>query len=205
VIVASVSCIYGLGSPDAYRDMTVSIRKGRRSSATSCCALTTDPVPARDFEFDRGSFRVRGDVIEVFPATRRTRRSASRCSGTRSRGSTRSTPHRRGPAELPEATHLPRECTTSRPRTACTSALDTIEEELDERLEELNEGKLLEAQRLLSSARSYDLEMLREVGFCPGIENYSRHLDGPRPGEPPFTLLDYFPATSWLMSSTRAT
>jgi excinuclease ABC subunit B len=196
IIVASVSCIYGLGSPDAYEHMTVSIRVGQEVQRDQLLRdLTTVQYRRRDFEFDRGSFRVRGDVIDIFPVYEEDRVVRVEMFGDEIEGlyeidSLTGVVQR----ELPDLTLFPASHYVT-PKDRLDRALDTIEEELDERLEELNERlKPLEAHRLEQRTR-YDLEILREVGFCPGIENYSRHLDGRRAGEPPFTLLDYFPLT----------
>jgi excinuclease ABC subunit B len=200
IIVASVSCIYGLGSPDAYEHMTVSIRVGQEVQRDQLLRdLTTVQYRRRDFEFDRGSFRVRGDVIDIFPVYEEDRVVRVEMFGDEIEGlyeidSLTGVVQR----ELPDLTLFPASHYVT-PKDRLDRALDTIEEELDERLEELNERlKPLEAHRLEQRTR-YDLEILREVGFCPGIENYSRHLDGRRAGEPPFTLLDYFPADAMIL------
>jgi len=194
LIVASVSCIYGLGSPEAYYGMLLPLERGQRIGRDEILRkLVEIQYERNDYEFTRGTFRVRGDIIEVFPSydesairielfgdevdalasfdplTGKTRRRFDRL------------------AVYPK-THF----VTPRDRTR--QAVESIKTELTERLAALQaEGKLLESQRL-HQRTMFDLEMMREIGYCHGIENYSRHLTGRRPGEPPPTLLDYLPA-----------
>jgi excinuclease ABC subunit B len=194
VIVASVSCIYGLGSPEAYFDMMVYLEEGTVIHRDQMLRKLVDIQYQRsDYDFHRGTFRVRGDVVEVFPAYEDT-------SGLRIEffddtvESIREIDPIRGKilrrvdkACIYPASHY----VTGEER--MKQAVRDIRKELEERLRELRaEAKLLEAQRLEQRTR-YDLELLEEMGFCPGIENYSRHLTGRKPGEPPPTLLSYFP------------
>ena len=194
IVVASVSCIYGLGSPEDYRDLMVSLRPGMRKDRDQVIRELIDIQYNRnDFELKRGSFRVRGDTLDIYPSSSEdvlTRivffgdeiekildldRMTGRVLGSRTY------------AAIFPASHY---ATTEE---KVRRALVTIEAELDLRLEELRQlGKPLEAYRLEQRTR-YDLELLRETGFCKGIENYSRHLTGRAPGEPPFTLIDFFP------------
>ncbi len=194
LIVASVSCIYGLGSPEAYYGMLISLEEGDRiERKTLLNKLIQSQYERNDMDFYRGRFRVRGENIDVFPAyeeekalriildndevsaiylidplTGKTREKLKRCT-------------------IYPATHY----VTSRDR--LEAAIASIEEELVEHVKFLRgQNKLLEAQRVEMRAR-YDLEMLREIGYCAGIENYSRHLTGKQPGEPPPTLMDYLP------------
>jgi excinuclease ABC subunit B len=194
IVVASVSCIYGLGSPEDYREMVLSLRVGREYPRREILRkLVEIQYKRNDLELRRGHFRVRGDVIEIYPAgyTERAVRvelwgdEVSRL--TEVDTLTGEVLAERDHVAIYPATHYV--TAAEKLERACRS----IEEELNERLRELRaEGRLLEAQRLEQRTR-YDLEMLREVGYCSGIENYSRHLTGRAPGEPPFTLLDFFP------------
>lgn len=193
IVVASVSCIYGLGSPEDYLERVVILRKGEECDRDAVLRKLVDIKYQRnDIEFSRGTFRVRGDVLEVFPAYDET---ALRIEffGDEVEKIARVDPltgellatYDRMP--IYPATHF---VTVDE---KLQRALQSIEEELEERLAELRaEGKLLEAQRLEMRTR-YDLEMLQEVGYCNGIENYSRHFTGRAPGQPPYTLLDFFP------------
>lgn len=194
VIVASVSCIYGLGSPEAYFEMMVYLEEEMEIDRDQVLRKLVDIQYQRsDYDFHRGTFRVRGDVLEVFPAYED--RSSVRIEffddkieslnefdpirGKVQRRVTRV-------AIYPASHYVTGEDRKKR-------AVVAIREELKERLQQLRaENKLLEAQRLEQRTR-YDLELLAEMGFCPGIENYSRHLTGRKPGEPPPTLLNYFP------------
>ncbi|AFV10897.1 UvrABC system protein B [Thermacetogenium phaeum DSM 12270] len=194
IIVASVSCIYGLGSPMDYRQMVVSLRQGMNVDRDEVIARLTDIQYHRnDYEFTRGCFRVRGDVVEIFPASYGEKALRVEFFGDEIERIleidtlTGEVLARRLHAAVFPASHY----VTSPDR--MSRALDAIERELEERLQELrSEGKLLEAQRLEQRTR-FDMEMMREVGTCKGIENYSRHLTGRRPGEPPYCLLDFFP------------
>ena len=194
VIVASVSCIYGLGSPEAYFDLMVYLEEGMRIDRDRMLRKLVDIQYERvDYDFHRGTFRVRGDTVEIFPAYED--RSALRVEFFDDvvesllevdpmRGKVR---RRVDKATVYPASHY---VTTAERMKAAVAA---IREELRERLAELKtENKLLEAQRLRQRTL-YDLELLEEMGYCPGLENYSRHLTGRRPGEPPPTLLNYFP------------
>ncbi len=194
VIVASVSCIYGLGSPEAYFDLMVYLEEGMRIDRDRMLRKLVDIQYERvDYDFHRGTFRVRGDTVEVFPAYED--KSALRIEFFDDvvesllevdplRGRVR---RRVDKATIYPASHY---VTTAERMKAAVAA---IREELRERLVELKrENKLLEAQRLRQRTL-YDLELLEEMGYCPGLENYSRHLTGRRPGEPPPTLLNYFP------------
>jgi len=195
LIVASVSCIYGLGSPEAYFEMMLYLEEGMTLNRDQMLRKLVDIQYQRsDYDFHRGTFRVRGDIVEIFPAYED--RSALRLEffddTIESIGEIdpiRGKLLRRiDKAAVYPASHY----VTGEAR--MKQAIRSIREELRERLPELrNQGKLLEAQRL-EQRTLYDLELLHEMGFCPGIENYSRHLTGRRPGEPPPTLLSYFPS-----------
>jgi excinuclease ABC subunit B len=194
LIVASVSCIYGLGSPESYFELMVYLEEGLVINRDQMLRKLVDIQYQRsDYDFHRGTFRVRGDVVEIFPAYED--RAALRieffdetiesiCEIDAIRGKAL---RRVDKATIYPASHY----VTSQER--MKQAVLGIRQELKERLEELREQhKLLEAQRL-EQRTLYDLELLAEMGFCPGIENYSRHLTGRRPGEPPPTLFSYFP------------
>ncbi len=194
IIVASVSCIYGLGSPADYRDMMVSLRQGMRIDRDEVLSrLISIQYTRNDYEFERGRFRVHGDVVEIFPSSFSEKALRVEFFGDEIERIleidtlTGEVLARRLHAAIFPASHY------VTPRDRLEKAFVSIEAELAERLEELrSEGKLLEAQRLEQRTR-YDLEMMREVGTCKGIENYSRHLTGRKPGEPPYCLLDFFP------------
>ncbi len=193
IIVASVSCIYGLGSPQDYQDVMLFLRTGEARSRDEILRRLVDVQYERnDIDFARGRFRVRGDVVEVFPAYE-DRAVRIELFGDQV-------------DRILEMDPLTGEVLSEKPAVAIwpakhwvttdekmAAALDRIEQELRERVQWFKDhGKLLEAQRLEFRTK-YDLEMLREVGYCPGIENYSRHLSGRAAGERPGCLLDYFP------------
>jgi len=199
VIVASVSCIYGLGSPDNYRQMLLQLKTGQEIPREDVLRKLVDIQYERnDFDFHRGIFRVRGDIVEVFPAYEEDRAIRIEFFGDEVDTIkeidplTGRTLRQLSRADIYPGTHyVTRSDTLDR-------AVNAIKTELSERLEMFyREGKLLEAQRLEERTR-FDLEMLLELGYCNGIENYSRHLDGRQAGTPPYTLLDYFPE-DWLL------
>ncbi|HFF3187743.1 excinuclease ABC subunit B [Bacillus cereus] len=194
IIVASVSCIYGLGSPEEYRELVVSLRVGMEKDRNQLLRELVDVQYGRnDIDFKRGTFRVRGDVVEIFPASL-----DEHCIRIEFFGDEID--------RIREVNALTGEILAERDHVAIFPAshfvtreekmkvaIENIEKELEERLKELNDnGKLLEAQRIEQRTR-YDLEMMREMGFCSGIENYSRHLTLRPAGATPYTLLDYFP------------
>ncbi|MCZ2260017.1 excinuclease ABC subunit UvrB [Sporosarcina sp. G11-34] len=194
LIVASVSCIYGLGSPKEYRDLVVSVRKGMEVDRNELLRKFVSIQYVRnDISFTRGTFRVRGDVVEIFPASRDERCIRIEFFGDeidRIREVDALTGEVTGEREhvsiFPASHFVTRE-------EKMEEAVENIEAELVETLEQLkSEDKLLEAQRLEQRTR-YDLEMMREMGFCSGIENYSRHLTLRPAGAAPYTLIDYFP------------
>ncbi|MBO1623873.1 MULTISPECIES: excinuclease ABC subunit B [Bacillus] len=194
IIVASVSCIYGLGSPEEYRELVVSLRVGMEKERNQLLRELVDVQYGRnDIDFQRGTFRVRGDVVEIFPASL-----DEHCIRIEFFGDEID--------RIREVNALTGEVLAEREHVAIFPAshfvtreekmkvaIENIEKELEERLKELNDnGKLLEAQRIEQRTR-YDLEMMREMGFCSGIENYSRHLTLRPAGSTPYTLIDYFP------------
>jgi excinuclease ABC subunit B len=194
IIVASVSCIYGLGDPEDYTELMISLRPGMKKDRDEVIRKLVDIQYERnEIDFKRGRFRVRGDVLEIFPPDSSESVLRVEFFGDEIE-------------RISEVNYLTGEILGVRTYAAIFPAnhyatsrhkmlrsIATIEQELEERLKELKEqGKLLEAQRLEQRTR-YDLEMLQEIGFCQGIENYSRHISGREPGSPPYTLLDYFP------------
>jgi excinuclease ABC subunit B len=194
LIVASVSCIYGLGSPDAYQRLLVFLEQGQTIDRDEVLRrLVGIQYERKDYDFHRGTFRVRGDVVEIYPASEEGRALRVEFFGDVVESITEIDPLRgRALRRIPNVAIYPASHYVT-PREDLERALEGIRAELKERLAELrSQGKLLEAQRL-EQRTLYDLEILQEMGFCPGIENYSRHLDGRRPGEPPYTLIDYFP------------
>ena len=193
VVVASVSCIYGLGNPREYRELLLSLEVGQEIGRQAILAALVQMQYARnDIEFARGAFRVRGDVVEVFPAYEERALRIELWGDTVERLSKIEPLTGRTITAMPRAVVYPAHHYVIQ-RPTLKRAVKEIEAELEARLAELRAaGKLLEVQRLEHRTR-YDLEMLREVGWCPGIENYSRALSGRRAGERPACLLDYFP------------
>ena len=194
IVVASVSCIYGLGSPESYHEMVVSLHKGQEIDRDAILRkLVAIQYERNDVGFDRGKFRVRGDVIEVFPAGYKNRAVRIEMFGDEVERlleydvTTGEIYGERTHSMIFPASHY----VTS--REDMDIAMDSIRQELGEQLHLLEgKGRLLEAQRL-SQRTNYDLEMMQEMGYCSGIENYSRHLTHRQAGDAPYTLLDYFP------------
>lgn len=194
IVVASVSSIFGLGDPREYRDQALSLRVGQELERDKLLQqLIEVQFERNDIDFQRGRFRVRGDVVEIFPASRDEQALRVEFFGDEIDRIREVDPLTgeilgdRSHVVIFPATHF----LTSGER--LESSIQSIEAELKERLEVLRgEGKLLEAQRL-EQRTTYDIEMLREMGYCSGIENYSRHMDGRKPGQAPYTLLDFFP------------
>ena len=194
VIVASVSCIYGLGAPEHYAKMSLSLAAGDgRGRQRLLRDLVDIQYQRNDVDFDRGSFRVRGDVVEIFPAYESERAARIEFFGdTIEKLSWIDPLTARVRGAMDSLTLFPGSHYVL-PEEVMKRALVTIERELEERLAWFRRrDKLVEAQRLEQRTR-FDLEMIREIGFCSGIENYSRHLSGRAPGEAPPTLIDYFP------------
>jgi excinuclease ABC subunit B len=194
IVVASVSCIYGVTSPEDYLNMLLTVKRGQPISREAVLGRLVDMLYERnDMNFSRGKFRVRGDVVEVYPATADEEAIRLEFFGDEVDAITRFDPLT-GHAHdsLGVITFYPAKQFVT-PADKLNRALQTIRAELDDRIKVLeSQGKLLEAQRL-KMRTEYDLEMLQEMGFCNGIENYSRHLSGRPPGSKPFTLLDFFP------------
>lgn len=194
IVVASVSSIFGLGDPREYRDQALSLRVGQEIDRNQLLRELVDIQYERnDIDFQRGRFRVHGDVVEIFPA-------ANEAHSIRVEFFGDEIDRMREMDALTEEIIGDRDHITIFPATHFMTnedrmehAIEGIEAELKDRLAELEgQGKLLEAQRL-KQRTTYDIEMLREMGYTNGIENYSRHMDGRKPGEPPYTLLDFFP------------
>ena len=194
VIVASVSCIYGLGSPIDYQNMTVSLRPGMIKDRDEVIHRLIDMQYTRnDMDFQRGTFRVRGDVLEVFPISESDRAIRVEFFGDEvDRITEIDVLTGEVLSELEHMVVFPASHYVV-DKEAMERAIRDIEAELEDRVRYFrSEDKLLEAQRI-SERTNFDIEMMRETGFCSGIENYSRHLSGLKEGEPPHTLLDYFP------------
>ncbi len=194
LVVATVSAIYGLGDPAAYLKMVLHLRRGDRYSQQDILLRLSDLQYTRnDIDFSRGTFRVRGDVIDIFPAE--SERDAIRVDlfdDELEQLSVFDPLTGEVQAKVPRFTIYPKSHYVT-PRDNMLKAIDGIEGELRERLTQLHDqDKLVEEQRLSQRTR-YDLELIRELGFCTGIENYSRYLSGRNPGEPPPTLFDYLP------------
>ena len=193
LIVASVSCIYGLGSPEAYYGMLLALERGQRIDRDAILRkLVEIQYERNDHDFARGVFRVRGDIIEVYPSydeqAVRIELFGDEVDELQSFDPLTGRAHQRHDriAVYPKSHFV-------MPREHTVQAVDSIKAELTERRTQLEQiGKLLEAQRL-HQRTMFDLEMMKEIGYCHGIENYSRHLSGRAPGEPPPTLLDYLP------------
>ncbi len=194
LIVASISCIYGLGSPEFYRELSVRIERGKSWDRDALLrALATIQYHRDNIDFAPGRFRVRGDVVEIFPAYEEERAVRVELFGDEVEAILEIDPLRGEVLrERDDVTIYPTSHFVT-PQARLLRACETIETELESHLEVLrSQRKLLEAQRLEQRTR-HDLEMLRATGACNGIENYSRHLDGRAPGQPPATLLHYFP------------
>ena len=193
IVVASVSCIYGLGAPDSYYDMLAYLETGDTQGMPALIARLVEMQYERtNLDLARGNFRVRGDVLEIQPAYEDT---AVRVEffGDEIEKITKTDPLRGTPLQRVDRLALYPRTFYATPRETLEREIGTIRVELDARLAELTAaGKLLEAQRL-HQRTMFDLEMMKELGYCNGIENYSRHLSGRSAGEPPPTLLDYFP------------
>jgi excinuclease ABC subunit B len=194
LIVASVSCIYGLGSPESFGKMAIEIEKGARYGMTWYLKRLVEAQYERtNMDLSRGTFRVRGDVLDVVPSYEELGLRVEFFGDEIERITRFETVTGRNVGEIPRFELFPKSHYVT-PEEVRKRALGSIEAELVVRLEELKEqNKLLEAQRLEQRTR-FDLEMMREIGYCAGIENYSRHLSGRKAGEPPPTLLDYFPS-----------
>lgn len=194
IIVASVSCIYSMGDPSEYTNQMISLRPGMEMPRDELLRNLIDiQFDRNDFAFSRGTFRVRGDVVEIMPASMQDEAIRVEYFGdeidriSEFNPTTGKTVHTLQHVSIYPATHYATNAVEREKNIAC------IEQDLKLQIEKFEkEGKLLEAERIAQRTR-YDIEMLREIGFCTGIENYSRYFDGRQPGDPPFSLLDYFP------------
>jgi excinuclease ABC subunit B len=194
IVVASVSCIYGITSPEDYLEMLLTVKRGQHISREAVLGRLIDMLYERnDVNFGRGRFRVRGDVVEVYPGSADEEGIRIEFFGDEIEAITRFDPLTGHAHEsLSVITFFPAKQFVT-PADKLNRALRTIREELEERIKELeSQNKLLEAQRLRMRTE-YDLEMLQEMGFCNGIENYSRHLSARPPGSKPYTIIDFFP------------
>jgi excinuclease ABC subunit B len=194
VVVASVSCIYGIGAPETYQQMHLSIRDGERIDRDEIIRrLVAVQYERNDYDFHRGTFRVRGDIVEVFPANEESLALRIELFGDVVEAIHRIDPLKGAVLDRLDVVHVYPASHYVTPAAQLERALGTIQEELGERLGFLRpRNRLLEAQRL-EQRTLFDMEMLRELGYCHGIENYSRHLSGRRPGEAPPTLIEYLP------------
>ncbi len=194
IIVASVSCIYGLGDPIDYEHMTVSLRPGMQASRNSVLKKLIDMQYTRnELDFKRGTFRAKGDIVEIYPSDESESAIRVEFWGDEVEKISEINPLtgktigvRNHVMIFPNSHYV----TTS---DKMERAIQTIEQEMEEQVAKFKaEGKLIEAQRI-EERTNFDIEMMKETGFCQGIENYSRHISGRKPGSPPFTLFDYFP------------
>jgi excinuclease ABC subunit B len=194
IVVASVSCIYGLGSPETYGQMHVYVERGMRLAREDLLRKLVSMLYTRnDTDFHRGTFRVRGDVVEIFPAYEDERALRVEFFGDEIEALTEIDPLRGRVIQRPRRVLVFPNSHYVSTEERLRVAIEGIREELGDRIEGFRgEGKLLEAQRI-EQRTMYDVEMLSEMGFCNGVENYARWLDGRDEGEPPFTLLSYFP------------
>jgi excinuclease ABC subunit B len=194
IVVASVSCIYGIGEPDTYQGLHLEVGEGERIDRDEIIRrLIAVQYERNDYDFHRGTFRVRGDVVEVFPANEESIALRIELFGDVVDAISRIDPLRGVVLERVDRVHIYPASHYVTEASQLARAFETIQEELGERLAFLRQkNRLLEAQRL-EQRTLFDIEMLRELGYCHGIENYSRHLTGHRPGEAPPTLIDYLP------------
>jgi len=194
IVVASVSCIYGIGEPDTYQGLHLELRQDDRIDRDEIIRrLIAVQYERNDYDFHRGTFRVRGDVVEVFPANEESIALRIELFGDVVDAVSRIDPLRGAVLERVDRVHIYPASHYVTEASQLARAFETIQEELAERLAFLRQrNRLLEAQRL-EQRTLFDIEMLRELGYCHGIENYSRHLTGHRPGEAPPTLIDYLP------------
>jgi excinuclease ABC subunit B len=194
VVVASVSCIYGIGAPETYQGMHLPLRAGEQIDRDEIMRrLVAVQYERNDYDFHRGTFRVRGDIVEVFPANEESRAVRVELFGDVIEAIHRIDPLKGAVLDRLDSVHIYPASHYVTPAEQLERALSTIQEELGERLAFLRQrNRLLEAQRL-EQRTLFDMEMLRELGYCHGIENYSRHLSGRRPGEAPPTLIEYLP------------
>jgi len=194
IVVASVSCIYGLGDPEDYQEMMLSLRPAMEKSRDEVMKkLVTMQYSRNEIDFKRGTFRAKGDILEIYPSS--TSESALRVEfwGDEIEKISEINPLTGKAIGTREHVLIPPASQYVTSRSKLDRAIVTIEEELQERIKYFkSQNKLIEAQRI-EERTNFDIEMMKETGFCQGIENYSRHISGRAPGSPPFTLFDYFP------------
>ena len=200
IIVASVSCIYGLGSPEAYHNMLLFLEEGMEIDRDKILSKLVEILYKRnDIDFHRGTFRVRGDIIEIFPAS-----SNDNCIRIEMFGDAVEAIYEIDPLRGQKLRRLPKIAVYPNshyvtPKHRLELAMEGIKRELSDRIKYFEDKNMLvEAQRI-DQRTSFDLEMIKEIGYCHGIENYSRHLSGRKEGEPPPTLIDYFPKDSLII------
>ncbi len=200
IIVASVSCIYGLGSPEAYHNMLLFLEEGMEMDRDRILSKLVEILYERnDIDFHRGTFRVRGDIIEIFPAS-----SNDNCIRVEMFGDAVEAIYEIDPLRGQKLKRLPKIAVYPNshyvtPKHRLELAMEGIKRELSDRIKYFEDrNMLIEAQRI-DQRTSFDLEMIKEIGYCHGIENYSRHLSGRKEGEPPPTLIDYFPKDSLII------
>ncbi|MHB2156320.1 excinuclease ABC subunit UvrB [Calditrichota bacterium GD2] len=193
IVVASVSCIYGIGSPSDYMSMLVMLRVGDHFNRQDLLMRLVDIQYTRnDFDFQRGAFRIRGDIVDIFPAYEEFAYRIEFFGSEVDSIKTLDPVSGRTMESVDHAVIFPAKHFVT-PAEKLKTAIENIRLELQERLKELRaQNKLLEAQRL-EMRTNFDIEMMQEIGYCSGIENYSRHLSGREPGQPPYTLIDFFP------------
>ncbi|WP_456408695.1 excinuclease ABC subunit UvrB [Caldithrix abyssi] len=193
IVVASVSCIYGIGSPSDYMSMLVMLRVGDHFNRQDLLMRLVDIQYTRnDFDFQRGTFRIRGDIVDIFPAYEEFAYRIEFFGSEVDSIKTLDPVSGRTMESVDHAVIFPAKHFVT-PAEKLKTAIENIRLELQERLKELRaQNKLLEAQRL-EMRTNFDIEMMQEIGYCSGIENYSRHLSGREPGQPPYTLIDFFP------------
>ena len=194
IVVASVSCIYGLGDPIDYQEMMMSLRPGQNVSRDRVMKkLVSMQYSRNEIDFKRGTFRAKGDILEIYPSS--TSEAALRIEfwGDEIEKISEINPLTGKPIGMRKHVLIPPASQYVTSKDKLDKAIITIEQELEERIKYFKEqNKLIEAQRI-AERTNFDIEMMKETGFCQGIENYSRHLSGREPGSPPYTLFDYFP------------
>ena len=194
IIVASVSCIYGLGDPEDYSGLTLSLRPGMQIERDDLLrALIDRQYDRNEIEFKRGKFRVRGDTVEVYPSNENEKAIRIEFFGDEIEKISEIQPLTGQKLGVRNHVLIFPNSHYATSKEKMEKAIGTIEIELEQRIKEFKEeGKLIEAQRI-EQRTNFDIEMMRETGFCQGIENYSRHISGREPGSAPYTLMDYFP------------
>ncbi len=194
IIVASVSCIYGLGDPEDYQDMMLSLRTGMQKGRDEVLKkLITMQYTRNEIDFKRGTFRAKGDIAEIYPSSQSESAVRVEFWGDEIEKITEINPLTGKAIGTRKHILIPPASQYVTNKEKMERAIVTIEKELEERIQYFKErGKLIEAQRI-QERTNFDIEMMKETGFCQGIENYSRHISGRKPGSPPYTLFDYFP------------